>query len=421
MKKRNLNSNPPTELRKRAEFVLEKKPSAVKKLPPRDIQDLIEDLQIHQIELEMQNEELRKTHEDLGALKGIYEDLYDFAPVGYFTLDENNMIFRVNLVGAELFGLERHRLLGRRFSRFISPDWVDRFYDHRRQCLDTRERQTCELKLKSDAENQRYIHVESIAAHDDEGNFNRIRMAMIEITNRKKADERIRTLSRELLGSHEDERQMISRELHDRIAQNLSAVKLGYDSLLEGHPEIPEEIRQKNSALSKILQNTIMNVRDLSYELRPPELEKAGIAQTLFNYCVEFSKKSGIKVDFFCATTESIELDDLKMINIYRIVQEGLNNVQKHAEADHVNVTFSYSHPDILLRIIDNGKGFDVEKRLAAITSEKRMGLRSMEERAKLLGGTIEVQSMPMNGTKIFIRIPNGGKTHGRKENHPHC
>jgi signal transduction histidine kinase len=74
---------------------------------------------------------------------------------------------------------------------------------------------------------------------------------------------------------------------------------------------------------------------------------------------------------------------------------------------------FSYTHPDIVLRITDNGRGFDVEKRLASITSEKRMGLRSMQERVSLLGATMSVQSMPMHGTKIFIRLPYGEDFHG--------
>jgi len=413
MKKRNPSLKRSDELEKRAEAFLAKNPSAVKESSPGDTQALIEELRVHQVELDMQNEELRTSHEKIEELKAIYEDLYDFAPIAYLTLDENNLIFRVNRAGAELLGLERHRLLGSRFSRFISPDTAAHFYPHRRQCLDTRKRQTCELKLKSDAENQRYVHLESVAVPDDEGNFNRIRTAMIEITDRKKAENRIRTLSQELLKSHEDERQMISRELHDRVAQELSAIKLGMDTLMDGHPEIPAEIRQKTSALSKILQRTIMAIRDLSYDLRPANIEEGDIVEALSNLCRDFSKKTGIKVDFFTAGMEHIEFKDVTMINMYRMIQEGLNNTRKHAEASHVNITCSYIHPDIVLRLTDNGKGFDVEKRLAAITSERRMGLQSMEERAKLLGGILGVQSRVMHGTKIHIRLPYKGKIHG--------
>lgn len=413
MKKHNLTPEATDELKKRAELFLKKKPSFVKKLPRRDTQELIEDLHVHQIEMEMKNEELRRAHEELEKAKGIYADLYKFAPVGYLTLDQNNLIFRINLAAAKLLGIERRRLLGSRFSRFISPDSVDFFYQHVRQCLDTRKKQTCELKLKNDAENARYIQLESMAVSDEEGDFNRIRMAMIDITTRKEADDRIRALSQELLRAQENERQMISRELHDRIGQDLSMVKMGYDALMEDLPVFPAEAREKASELSNILHGVINAVRDLSYDLRPPYLEKADIVHALYSFCKEFSRNTGIKVDFFSAGMERIELDYFIRINIYRLVQEGLNNVLKHAEASQVDVTFSYTKPELLLRIIDNGKGFNVQKRLATLTSEKRMGIRSMKERVMLLGGTMTVQSKVRHGTKIFVRLSFRGKNDG--------
>ena len=110
---------------------------------------------------------------------------------------------------------------------------------------------------------------------------------------------------------------------------------------------------------------------------------------------------------------ESLILDLFSITNIYRIVQEGLSNIQKHAEAGHVHVAVSYSYPSVIIRIIDNGKGFDVEKRMSALTAEKRMGLRSMEERSRLLGGTFKVKSSPMQGTEVHIELPYGEKNHG--------
>jgi PAS domain S-box-containing protein len=169
MKKRNPSLKANEELIKRAELLLEKNPSAIKKSFDRDVQELIEGLRVHQIVLEMQKEELRKTHEELEKIKETYADLYEFAPVGYITLDENNIIFRINLTATKILGLERSGLLGSRFSRFISDDWVDRFYAHCRKCLETREKQTCELKLKGQTKNKRYIQLECIAAPDDGG------------------------------------------------------------------------------------------------------------------------------------------------------------------------------------------------------------------------------------------------------------
>jgi signal transduction histidine kinase len=112
---------------------------------------------------------------------------------------------------------------------------------------------------------------------------------------------------------------------------------------------------------------------------------------------------------------DNCQLNDFALINIFRLVQEGLNNVKKHANTDRVDVTCSYFHPNIALRIIDFGQGFDTENRLAAMTSEKRMGLRSMTDRVSLLGGTMEVRSAPMKGTSILIDLPYGEKVHEKK------
>ena len=373
-----------------------------------EVLSLVKDLWNVQIHLENQYQELHRAFENLEKSKRHYEYLIESASVGFLTFDENNKILEVNLTGIRLLGVEKSRLLGTSFLQFISVDSEDHFYHHREKCFESREIQICDLKLKSDGENQRYIKLESLVVPDNEGKFTQIGTTIIDITDRKKADERIKILSQELLRSQETERGMIARELHDQVAQELSAAKMGYDSLIAGYSGISEEIKQRTSALSKILQKTIMAVRDLSYDLRPPGLEKGSIIQCLFDFCSEFSQKSGFNADFFSVGMENIGLDDFAGIHIYRLVQEGLNNVYKHAQASHVDVMFSYTHPDIVLRITDNGKGFDVKKRLSAITSEKRMGLRSMQERVMLLGGTMSVQSKPMQGTKIFIKLPYG-------------
>ena len=103
---------------------------------------------------------------------------------------------------------------------------------------------------------------------------------------------------------------------------------------------------------------------------------------------------------------KNLNLDFDTDINLYRLVQEGLTNIKKHAAASHVIIRLVGVSPNIILRIEDNGKGFDVQKRLATLTKEKRMGIRSMEERIKLLQGKMVLQSKPMKGTKIYIKFP---------------
>jgi signal transduction histidine kinase len=126
-------------------------------------------------------------------------------------------------------------------------------------------------------------------------------------------------------------------------------------------------------------------------------------------YCDDFSEKTRIRVECHCVGIEKLKLDFNTQINLYRMIQEGLNNTHKHADATRAIVKLTAAYPNIILRIEDDGKGFDVEKRVREMDSEKRMGLRSLQERADLLGGIMLVTSKPGQGTKILIKFPYTG------------
>jgi signal transduction histidine kinase len=149
-----------------------------------------------------------------------------------------------------------------------------------------------------------------------------------------------------------------------------------------------------------------MNVREMAYGLRPVGLNHLGLVQTIAQYCEDFSAKNRTKVDFFSAGLNESKLDIDAKIMLYRLIQEGMNNIKKHACADSAIIRLVRSFPDIILRIEDNGKGFDVQKQLADTFDEKQMGLRIMEERAGFLNGKIKIESRLMQGTKILIEIP---------------
>jgi PAS domain S-box-containing protein len=227
-----------------------------------------------------------------------------------------------------------------------------------------------------------------------------------DVTERKRTEKHIQTLSHQLLKAHEDERQMISRELHDSVAQDLSTLKIALGIFFDKDSSFQPETKKKFSELSKILDRSISTVRNLSYDLSPPGLKEFGLLQTLATYCEEFEKNTGIHVQFHPAGLKKAIMDPFIQINLYRLIQEGLNNVRKHAEASQVVVKLVGAYPDIILRIEDNGKGFDIQAREQQLDNEKRMGLRSMKERVNLLQGQMTIQSYPMKGTKIWIKFP---------------
>ena len=175
-------------LRKRAEKILSQKPKDVRKIPVEDIQRLIHDLDVHQIELDMQNEELRRQQVESDEAKDRYRSLYDFAPIGYFTFDPDGRIAEVNLTGARLLGLPRSRLMGRSFSMFVERDFLVLFRKHLQEVLASNVRQTCELKIKQQPEESSiYVSFDSIAAGKDEEI--KCRSAIIDMTDRKQAED----------------------------------------------------------------------------------------------------------------------------------------------------------------------------------------------------------------------------------------
>jgi signal transduction histidine kinase len=255
-------------------------------------------------------------------------------------------------------------------------------------------------------EGESYWEVYCVPLKNEAGNPETFIQIARNITKQKLAEKQIHTLTQELMKAHESERQMISRELHDCVAQELAAIKIDCELILNHHHDIHPKLCQKISGMTKTLQESIKSVRNLSYALRPPVLDEMGLLEALFQYCQDFSENSGISVDFSPAGMKDLKLDFDTEINLYRIVQEGLTNIKKHAAASHVTIRLVAVSPNIILRIEDNGKGFDVQNRLANITKEKRMGIRSIEERVNLLRGQMTIRSRLMKGTKIFIKLP---------------
>ncbi|WP_051822520.1 PAS domain S-box protein [Desulfonatronum thiodismutans] len=668
---------------------------------------------MHQIELEIQNDELRATQAALEQSRNRYHELYDFAPVGYFCLDENNLIREVNLVGAELLGLERALLIRQRFSRFIAPDSQDAFYFHRKRVLASEGKQVCELVLVNKDGSRFHAQLQTTSVVDDAAKTDRLRIAVMDITARvrleaelkvaneeleqrvearaselikanlelrkeivlrrqielelqkseekyrivvenanegiivtqnseikfsnanfenitgytreelaglpivdlvhpddvamvmeyqaramreqvqpqsynarvvgkagqirwlrnkrvliewndrpavlsfldditaqmhsekvlKEIDEQLKNiflespigiavydahglmygvnksyltiygmpdatrvlgtslfddpllssetkerllagnaireevvvdfpkavdggvldptrtkelyldvlitplgmstgdavvgymtqiqditeekgaqrsihaLSQQLIRAHEAERLMISRELHDRVGQDLSTLKIGLDSLRHEHRIQNPECLEKLTAFSDLTQQAIMVVRDLAYELRPPGLDQFGFVRAMTQYGKDFAEKTGLDIRMTFTGVENSSLDVDAEINLYRLVQESLNNIHKHALARRAVVRMVASFPKIILRIEDDGLGFDPVQRMAGATAEKRMGLHSMRERATLLGGTMRIRSRLGKGTQILVELPYERKPHDSEKN----
>jgi PAS domain S-box-containing protein len=190
------SDNPARSLRERAEMLLGKQPGNTPTLPTRDVQALIHELNVHQMELELQNEELRQSQVELAHTRDRYADLYEFAPVGYLTLDRDGKVLEANLTAAALLGVEQREFTGANISRYVEREDQDDYYLHRQLALDSEEKQTCEIRMQRGDATQLAVRLESIAFGT--GQSRRLRTALIDITEKKRIEEALQRLNEQL-------------------------------------------------------------------------------------------------------------------------------------------------------------------------------------------------------------------------------
>ncbi|MGE5405623.1 MAG: sensor histidine kinase, partial [Candidatus Saccharibacteria bacterium] len=206
--------------------------------------------------------------------------------------------------------------------------------------------------------------------------------------------------------AHEEERHRIAREVHDGPAQSIANLAFRME-IHKKHLEMksPQELLAEVDAIAESVRSTTRDVRTIIYNLKPAYLDD-GFFQAIQGLIDNFKNNSSLQVDFSCSGDDS-RVQDYIMSTLYRILQESLNNINKHAEADQVQIAASIDDSSIILSVRDNGKGFDKEK----VQREKPRlsggyGLIGINERVELVKGTIDVESEPGNGTLITVRIP---------------
>jgi PAS domain S-box-containing protein len=259
-----------------------------------------------------------------------------------------------------------------------------------------------------------YIHVLSRGypvRRQPDGPVVRIVGTHFDLTERKQAEEarereRSERSRTEMLGrlvfAQEDERRRIAREMHDQFGQQLTALGLRIRMLKEAcarNPGLSEQVR----ALEKIAQQIDRDVDHLVWELRPTSLDDLGLRAALANYVQDWSSRVNVPVELHAGGLSSDRLSSEIETTLYRIAQEALNNIAKHARAGMVEVILERRSDHVSLIVEDDGVGFD----LAAIEAEGRgFGLLGMQERAAMVGATLEIESAPGEGTTIFVRMP---------------
>lgn len=219
----------------------------------------------------------------------------------------------------------------------------------------------------------------------------------------REEEERRRELLRRIVFAQEDERRRIARDLHDQFGQQATTLILQLALLKEGHGEAERE-REHIATLETIAQQLDSDIDYLVRELRPTALDDLGLQAALTKHAQSWSKHSGVNVEFHASGMERDRLTPEIETTLYRIVQEALNNVAKHARAGKVDIILERRADSVSLIIEDNGVGFDPQQISGA--NNGGFGLIGIRERAALVGGTVEIESHPGTGVSVFVRIP---------------
>ena len=267
---------------------------------------------------------------------------------------------------------------------------------------------TEEFRFKNVEGEYRIFYDRAFIKYDDEGNPERILGAMLDITEREKAAELlqksykdIRQLASNLQSIREEERTSIAREIHDELGQQLTGLKMDIYWLSRKINTTDNEIAAKLKESIELINATVATVRKIATDLRPSILDDLGLIAALEWQGEEFEKRSGTRVEFNNMAGDVLLKPDA-VTAIFRIYQELLTNVARHANASLVKVLLQKKDNSVFLSLTDNGTGFNTE----TISQKKTLGLLGIKERTLILGGTYEFKSRPGEGSETIISIP---------------
>ena len=342
-----------------------------------------------------------------------FEALFESSPNGVMVVDDKRRIVLVNAQIEKKFAYSREELIGKPVETLIAERY-------RGMHLELRQRQVSELMAQS-TEGGREVYGQrtdgtkfpvDIDANPLTCGTDKFTMiTIVDISARRLAAERLTTtmverdeLRRRFIHAQEQERLRLAHELHDQTGQSLTAIMLEIKNM---EKTLNENDRDRFRMLRLRLEEIGHALHQVAWELRPASIDELGLPSALANYVAEWSKQYCIEADFYCADPHIAELSQEVSTVIYRVVQEALTNVAKHAKATTVSVIIERCHERLRLAIEDDGCGFNTDPPLGlGGVKNGGLGLAGIRERLTLVGGEFEIESNEGLGTTIFARIP---------------
>ena len=348
-----------------------------------------------------------RVEQSLRANRRLLERTLHSLPLAVFVEKaDTNVIEECNLATTHTFGYRRDELIGQTTAFLhVNDAMAKQFADVVHSAIRTQGFLSdfeCQLKRKDNSIFPAEYGVMPI--RDEAGQMvSRVNVVQ-DITDRKRADEELRRLPRRIIEAQETERQRVAREIHDGVNQVIASVKMRLLQLAGCAPLNPAA-REILGRCDKLLVQVLEENRRIAHNLRPSDLDELGLAAACRNFCKELQARTNLTVKCYLSPLRQPLPPDVDL-NLFRIVQEALTNVEKHAQAKTVRVRLLLSNGSVVMKIQDDGCGFVRHRPGAGRGKRLGLGLTNMRERALSLGGTCEVLSAPEKGTTINVRIP---------------
>jgi PAS domain S-box-containing protein len=323
------------------------------------------------------------------------------APVLIWMSGPDKLCTYFNQPWLEFTGLAMEAQLGNGWAKGVHPEELNSCTDVYTAAFDRREQFQREYRLRCHDGEYRWVLDIGVPRFNRDGSFAGYIGSCIDVTERKMAENAIASLSGRLIEAQDEERKRIAREIHDDYNQRLAMVAIDLEQLAEDLGDSSGEASQKVDELFTRVSELGADLHSLSHRLHSSTLESLGLVAGLRAFCREFSDQQGIQVDFAKENVPRGIPEDATLC-IFRIAQEALRNIKRHSGTNRAEVRLEWSDDRLHLSVSDRGTGFDSNKPSA----ERGIGIRSMEERLRLLGGQLEIHSRPMEGARIDAWLP---------------
>lgn len=333
----------------------------------------------------------KRTEEIMSILK--------YTPDVVYIKDREGRYLLVNSQYESLFGVKNEEIRGKTDYEIHSEELADLLRSSDLQVVSEGRSCQVEEQIPQDDGIHTYLSVK-FPIYDESDTASGVGGISTDITQVKKTQDQLRRLSGSIMASHEKERAAIARELHDELGQVLTALRMDSVWILKRLNETDPKAAERVLTMCSLIDKTIEDVRGIAIRLRPGVLDDLGLVDALEWFAADFERRTEITC-VFEHTDVPMVIEDMIATAAYRIAQESLTNVMRHASASRADVVLKAQDSALILTVTDNGRGFDT----SALAEVKGLGVAGMRERASLVGGILEVESMTGEGTRVCFRL----------------